>query len=160
MVYDTIFYFCDIIKELVWKRHFYQVTKIMPSSMQIIFHVYFIFAAKFWVLGSNKWQGKYVEWIWSYKKCLSWIVSYVSSAPVLKRIKRYKHAVSVTNSDRTWNCEHPNKSLVQNCCWSAAYWTMYVIHVTFPYLLNRWLVLSKRYHNAELLSKNTFERRY
>lgn len=101
MVYDTIFYFCDIIKELVWKLHFYQVTKIMPSSMKIIFNAYFIFAAKFCVLGSNKWQGKHVEWIWSYKKCLSWMVSYFSSAPVLKRIKRYNHAVSVTNSDRT-----------------------------------------------------------
>ena len=35
------------------------------------------------------------------------------------------------------NCEPPHKSMLQNYYCSAAHRTMYVIHVTFPYLMDR-----------------------
>ena len=37
------------------------------------------------------------------------------------------------------NWEPPNKYLLQNYYCPAAHHTMYVIHVTFPYLMDRWL---------------------
>ena len=44
---------------------------------------------------------------------------------------------TLTEHYGTRNCEPPNKSLLQNYYCSAAHRTMYVIHVTFPYLMDR-----------------------